>query len=64
MAKSYVYIARGENRGEPESYTLGAYATQAQAKARIKEMRAADEGLQVMWVDKMEIGKDLFLSNR
>lgn len=64
MAKSYVYIARGENRGEPESYTLGAYATQAQAKARIKEMRAADEGLQVMWVDKMEIGKALFLSNR
>lgn len=64
MAKSYVYVARGENRGEPESYTLGAYATQAEAKARLKSLIAEDEGLECMWVDKMELGKALFLSNR
>lgn len=64
MAKSYVYVARGENSGELESYTLGAYATQAEAKARLKALRAEDVGLEYMWVDKMEIGKALFLSNR
>ena len=64
MSKSYVYVARGENSGEPESYILGAYATQAEAEARLKALIAEDTGLEYMWVEKMEIGKAMFLSNR
>lgn len=61
---SYVYVARGENRSEPESYTLGAYATLAEAKARLKAVIAEDMGIEVLWVDKMKLGKSLFISNR
>ena len=61
---SYVYVARGENRGEPESYTLGAYATLKEANARLKALIAEDTDIEVLWVDKMKIGEDLLISNR
>ena len=60
---SYIYVARGENRGEYESYTLGAYATLKEARARLKVARD-EEGLGILWVDKIQIGKDVFISNR
>lgn len=60
---TFVYIARGENHGEPESYTLGAYATRKEAEDRINKMDE-DEGLEYMWVDKVRLGKACFLSNR
>lgn len=58
------YLVRGENGGEPESYTFGLYKTEKDAMARIKSLREEGEDFEYMWYDELTVGEDVFLSNR
>lgn len=65
-----VYIVRGENGGEPESFTLGAYATEAEAKARLTQLETGvdeygdPQGFEFMWIDELKLGQPCFVGNR
>ena len=58
-----LFVVRGENRGEPESYLLGVYATLEEAKARVLEIEHVC-GLELAWFDDVELGETVMLSNR
>lgn len=57
----FLYLVRGENSGEPESYVFGLYDTFAETKARIKAIKA--EGYDYAWYEEVSLG-DLDLCNR
>lgn len=60
-----VYLVRGDNGYEPESYVLGVYATEKEAKARVKDIeKSDDEVLEHVWYDEVTVGEKIFLSNR
>lgn len=58
-----LFVVRGENGGEPESYLLGVYATEDEAEARVQEIYDEDE-LELAWIEDVELGVSTFLSNR
>lgn len=60
-----LYMVRGENGGEPESYVFGIYQTLKEAKNRIKFIETdEDYGLEYVWYDVVTVGKDIMLANR
>lgn len=61
-----VYLVRGENGGEPESYVFGVYATEAEAEARVKFMSTDEDegGYEYVWYDEMTVGEHTFQCNR
>jgi hypothetical protein len=60
-----VYVVRGENVGEPESYVFGVYQTLKEAKARVKFIEEnEDYWFGYVWYDSVKLGSDVFLANR
>lgn len=59
-----MFLVRGENGGEPESYVLGLYSSETAAQARIDEMTEEGEALEYMWFEELTVGLDVFNSNR
>ncbi len=61
-----VYLVRGENGGEPESYVFGVYKTEKEAKARVMFIEEDEDegGFEYVWYEEMTLGKDTFNSNR
>ena len=58
-----LFVVRGENRGEPESYLLGVYDTLEEAEARVRAVHDEEE-LELAWIEDVELGVSVFLSNR
>lgn len=56
-----LFLVRGENGGEPESYVFGLYKDEQQAQDRVKDIE--DEGYEYVWYDEIQLG-DLDLCNR
>jgi hypothetical protein len=61
-----VYLVRGENGGEPESYVFGVYATQKEAEARASFIENDEDegGFEFVWVESLTVGQDVMNSNR
>ena len=64
-----LFVVRGENRGEPESYLLGVYATLEEAEARVRAVREVEDEdedgeLELAWIEDVELCVSVFLSNR
>lgn len=61
-----VYLVRGENGGEPESYVFGVYKTEKEAKARVKFIETDEDegGFEYVWYDEMTLGEDVMNCNR
>jgi hypothetical protein len=61
-----VYLVRGENGGEPESYVFGVYKTLKEAKDRVTFISEDEDegGYEYVWYDEMTLGEDVFNSNR
>jgi hypothetical protein len=60
-----VFLVRGENGSEPESFVLGVYKTEKEAKARVRAIeKSDDEALEYVWYDEMTLGENAFIANR
>jgi hypothetical protein len=61
-----LFLVRGENGGEPESYVFGVYATIAEAEARVKFISEDEDegGYEYVWYEDMIIGEDVVNCNR
>lgn len=61
-----VYLVRGENGGEPESYVFGVYKTLKEAKARVKFIKTDEDegGYKYVWYEEMALGENVCNANR